>query len=187
MFYFFLKPQPIFKKYCATISFIFVYSEEILEFMTEVVYSKIIQYLENKNLEYQVLDHNPVASAEEYQKVMGTRYEQQAKALLLRYKNSDQKGFIVVSVQAQKTVNLEQLKELLGVKVLKMAQKGQLVSETGCNFGELPPLGSIFGLPLMMDKDLLGEELIYFNAGLLTKSIVMNPISIKEIEEPQLF
>jgi prolyl-tRNA editing enzyme YbaK/EbsC (Cys-tRNA(Pro) deacylase) len=39
----------------------------------------------------------------------------------------------------------------------------------------------------MMDRQLLIEEKIYFNAGALNFSIIMNPVELVRIEEPILF
>ncbi|MCE7735537.1 MAG: hypothetical protein GPJ54_11710 [Candidatus Heimdallarchaeota archaeon] len=118
---------------------------------------------------------------------MKTTLQEQAKALLLRYKMKREKGYYVISIQAQKKVELGKLKKLLRVKELKIAQLTQLIEVTECNFGELPPFGSIFGLQLIIDKDLLQEKLIYFNAGLLTKSIALDPKDLVKLENPILY
>ena len=149
--------------------------------------SKIKSYLEDHNINYQELTHEPAASAEEYHQILGTRYEQQAKALLLRYKKPGEKGFVVVTIQGQKKANLEEIKQLLQAKSVRLAEPSQLLDVTGCKFGELPPLGKIFGLQLVMDKDFLNEPQIYFNAGLLGLSIILSPKDLQKLENPILF
>ena len=149
-------------------------------------YEKIVFAFKSHEISYEEICHKKVASAIEYQAELGTNLEQQAKALLLRYKNEGDNGFYVIALQAQKQANLEKLKDLLDVKTLKLAQKSQLMEVTGCNFGELPPLGSIFGLQLILDRDLLDQEKIYFNAGRLDKSFVVKPDDIVNLENPIL-
>lgn len=149
-------------------------------------YDKIVQIFKLNGINYKEICHKKVASAIEYQAEMGTNLEEQAKALLLRYKNGGDNGFYVIALQAQKQADLKKLKALLDVKTLKLAQKSQLVDVTGCNFGELPPLGSIFGLQLILDRDLLDQEKIYFNAGRLDKSFVVKPDDIVNLENPIL-
>lgn len=63
----------------------------------------------------------------------------------------------------------------------------QLTDVTGCGFGELPPFGALFGVPLILDRDLLGEDEIYFNAGDLSTSIAMDPASLADLEAPKLY
>jgi Ala-tRNA(Pro) deacylase len=75
----------------------------------------------------------------------------------------------------------------LQAKEVRLGIKEQLEQVTGCSYGELPPFGKFFSLPLLMDRDLLLEEEIYFNAGSLTRSLVINPLDLQRIEEPILF
>ncbi|MCG8321195.1 MAG: hypothetical protein MI921_16960 [Cytophagales bacterium] len=148
---------------------------------------KIIHYLHNNNISFWKLDHPPAASAEDYHRTLGTRYEQQAKALLLRYRSHGQKGFVVVTIQAQKKANLALLAGKIGASTIRLATLVQLKEVTGCSFGELPPIGGLFGLQLLMDKDLLSQDMIYFNAGDLSFSVAMAPGALQRLEKPLLF
>jgi hypothetical protein len=47
-------------------------------------------------------------------------------------------------------------------------RRDQLRETTGCDFGELPPAGRLFAIPLLFDKDLLQQDEIYFKAGSLS-------------------
>jgi len=76
------------------------------------------------------------------------------------------------------------VRSLLGAKDVRLATRDQLLEATGCQFGELPPFGQLFGLPLIFDSALQREDEIYFNAGALTTSIAMNPKTIVEMEKP---
>ena len=148
---------------------------------------KILQYLNETDCSFKEINHKPAGSAEEYHNELGTRYEQQAKALFIRYKKEGEKGFVVVAIQAQKKCDLDQIKRLINAKEVRMADKEQLKTETGCNFGELPPLGKPFGFRLLMDKQLLNEDLIYFNCGDLSFSLAVDPKNIDRIEQPMMF
>ena len=153
----------------------------------ETTKEKIIGYFDQANATYEGIHHEPAGSAEEYHNTLGTRYEQQAKALFVRYKKPGEKSFVVVALQAQKRADLSIIKNLLQAKEVKLANKDQLKQVTGCNFGELPPLGKLFGLKLFMDKDLVEEDKIYFNAGDLSFSIAIAPEEITRLEETELF
>jgi len=147
--------------------------------------NKIREYLVANNIAFEELHHESVGDPVEYSKKIGTRLEQQAKALLLRckLKNGD-KGFVVVSVPAQKKADFEKITSLLpGVKSVRVAEKEQLLELTNCNPGELPPMGKMWGIKLFIDKDLLREPKIYFNAGSLNYSIIANPKDIVALEE----
>lgn len=55
---------------------------------------------------------------------------------------------------------------------------------TRCEFGELPPLGGLFGLPLLFDRDLLSEDELFFNAGSLTTSVALSSVTLELLERP---
>lgn len=148
---------------------------------------KIEKYCQDNSIPFKKIEHAQAASAKEYHEILKTKLEQQAKALLLRYKKQGEKGFVVVAIQAQKKVDLEKIKTLQNAKTLRLAELEQLKKETGCGYGELPPLGKIFNLQLFFDKDLLNEKEIYFNAGSLTNSFVVSPQDLFSVEKPILF
>ena len=153
----------------------------------EGIPQRIIAYLEAGRVSFEKIDHPSAGGVEEYRQTLGTRLEQQAKALFLRVKYKNSKSFAIAAIQAQKKADLNLLTRLLGALEIRLGTKEQLEEITGCTYGELPPLGKIFSVPLLMDKDLLLEQKIYFNAGSLTFSIVMSASDLISLEEPILF
>jgi Ala-tRNA(Pro) deacylase len=151
------------------------------------VSTRIVEYLKKYNVPFEQLTHPSAGSAEEYRKTMGTRLEQQAKALFIRFKKTGGKGFAVATIQAQKKVDLNFMCKLLGAREVKLGTLEQLQEVTGCNYGELPPMGKLFAVPLLMDRELLNEPKIYFNAGSLRFSITMDPAELVKLEQPILF
>jgi Ala-tRNA(Pro) deacylase len=151
------------------------------------VYTKIKSLFEANNIPYKEIQHAPGASAEDYHNAVGCQYEQQAKCLLVRVKAEGGKYYAVVSIPAQKRLDLDQLKNKLNAKEIRMANKDELKEVIGCNFGEVPPLGSIFTIKLILDQELLSEEEVYMNAGKVDVSFVVNPKDIQKLENPVLF
>jgi Ala-tRNA(Pro) deacylase len=76
---------------------------------------------------------------------------------------------------------------LNGCKKVQFVSQEELKRVTGCNFGELPPLGKIFGLQLLMETELLQEEEIFLNAGRMALSFVVDPKDVARLEHPLLF
>jgi threonyl-tRNA synthetase len=146
-------------------------------------YQSLIQLLSDKSVKYQYIEHKECATADEYHEVLGTKYEEQAKALFLKYKTEGQKHYLVFAIPAQKKADLKSVAKILNVKEVKMATKEELLEVTGCNFGELTPIASLFGLKLLLDEDFLGLENIYFNAFRLDGSIKMNPSDLSLTED----
>lgn len=70
-------------------------------------------------------------------------------------------------------VDLEKMRALLGEKRLSLATPEEVLHVTGCVIGSVPPFGNLFGIPVYVDRSLLHNSEIAFNAGMLTRSIVM--------------
>ncbi|HWA34576.1 MAG TPA: YbaK/EbsC family protein [Cyclobacteriaceae bacterium] len=151
------------------------------------VTEKIVDYLTTNGVAFEQITHPAADSAEAYQKTLNTRLEQQAKALFVRFKKTGSKGFVIVAIQAQKKADLDLVRRLIHANEVRLGTREQLAEITGCGYGELPPFGKIFSVPLVMDKDLLSEEKVYFNAGSLTCSVTLDPNEIARLENPILF
>lgn len=152
------------------------------------VYAELSAYFQSNGVPYREIHHVPAAATEEYHQALGCRYEQQAKCLFLKIKHGGGAfSYAICAIQAQKRADLKRLTELLGAKEVKMGTADALFEVTGCRFGELPPAASMFGVPLLMDVDLLREDEIYLNAGRLDVSFVISPADLQRLEQPTLY
>ncbi|MFJ1561500.1 YbaK/EbsC family protein [Streptomyces mirabilis] len=148
-------------------------------------YHRLIEHFTKNGVQFEEIEHPPAASAEEYSRVVGSALREQAKALLLRrYRRAGGKDFVLHSLPGDQRGDLDALTEVLDAKRLRMANAGELAEATGCTFGELPSVGSIFGIPLSMDARLLAQPRIFFNAGALDRSVVLDPQQLKALESP---
>ena len=146
----------------------------------------IKEYLVSKGIVFEELFHESAGNPIEYSKKIGTRLENQAKALLLRCKkNGGEKIYVIVAVPANKKVDFDIISKKIGnnIKSIRVAEKEQLLELTGCQSGELPPLGKLWGIQVLLDKDLFLEPKIYFNSGSLKYSIIADPHDIARIED----
>ena len=150
-------------------------------------HDRIVEYLDSNGVEYEVIRHQPAASAEDYHQIVGTRYEQQAKSIFLRVKRASEKSFAVLTIQAQKRADLQRAAALLGAREVKMATREQLEQQTGCTFGELAPFGRLYDIPLLIDADLLIQDGIYFNAGDVSISLRIDPNALRDLEQAQIY
>jgi Ala-tRNA(Pro) deacylase len=139
------------------------------------VEERLRTYFDDRGIKYRVFDHEPAATAEEYHAVVGTRYEQMPKAVFLRYSRQEGERFAILALQAYKRADLKRIASLLDARTVRLGTRQQLRDMTGCEFGELPPVGPLFGLESLLDQDLLSEETLYFSAGSLTRSFAVTP------------
>ena len=152
----------------------------------EDIYAKIKKYFIDNDIHFREVAHEAGASAEDYHKALGCRYEQQLKCLLLKIYEDGKEYFVVLTIPAQKRADFEVIKSAMNAKKVRMATKEELKTVTGCNYGELPPLGKIFNIQLIMDKDFLKEQETFMNAGKVDVSFVVNPLDLQRLEIPIL-
>ncbi|MDH6486638.1 YbaK/EbsC family protein [Streptomyces sp. SAI-127] len=149
------------------------------------VYHRLVDHLRNNGVPFQEIEHPPAASAEEYRRVVGSALHEQAKALLLRrHRRGGGKDLLIHVLPGDQRGDLDALAGPLEAKRLRMARGGELREATGCSFGELPSVGSVFGLPLSMDARLLAQKRIFFNAGVLDRSVILDPKDLEAVESP---
>ena len=135
----------------------------------EELFERIIDSLNREKIEYKVLEHKAVYTSEEAARVRGTELRQGAKALICKI----DKGFLQAVISAEKELDIEKLREILGAKNLTLANADEVKKISGVSIGAVPPFANLFGIPIYVDKSVIANEEISFNAGLHTKSIVM--------------
>ena len=146
----------------------------------EQVFNEIKQILDSKKIKYQLLDHEPTPTSKDSARVRGTSEEQGAKAIILRSEGE----FILCVLPGNERIDLKKLRLIINKKSLSLAAREEVIKVTNCVPGEVPPFGNIFKIKTFVDKTLLKNKEIAFNAGLMTKSIIMLTTDFLEIVRP---
>lgn len=147
------------------------------------VYNRIIELLKNNNIQYEEYRHQPVISSEDAQRVRGdASLSQGAKAIVIKLKESN---YVLVVLQGDKRINSKKIKQYFKVSEFRFANEEELINVTnGVLRGGVPPFGSVMGLQTYVDKQLLTNEYIFFNAGSRSISMKLNTKDYIEIEKP---
>lgn len=136
---------------------------------TSPLYQKIIDLLDKNHIMYTLYEHEPVFTSKQAAEVRQTKNTAGAKALLFI---ADTKPVLIV-LRGTDKVNTKRFKEQRNIKDLRFASKEEVYAITGVEIGAVPPMGTIINIPTFVDKQLLSETEIAFNAGAHTKSIKM--------------
>jgi aspartyl-tRNA synthetase len=147
-----------------------------------IVFEKIKDSLNKDKVEYEVMEHKPVYTSKEAALVRGTKLEQGAKALICK----TEKGFVQAVISAAKELNEQELKKILGVKNLKLANADEVKELTGISIGAVPPFGNLWGIGVHIDKSITANEEIAFNAGMHTHSIKMKSKDLVKVTGAKL-
>ena len=135
----------------------------------DAVFRQIIDALDREKMEHEVIEHKPVYTSQEAADARGTTLEQGCKALICKL----EKGFVQVVVGASMELDFKKLKKELHIQFAELATADDVKKVSGLSIGAVPPFGNLFGLKVYMDKSVLKNKEVAFNAGLHTKSIKM--------------
>jgi prolyl-tRNA editing enzyme YbaK/EbsC (Cys-tRNA(Pro) deacylase) len=138
--------------------------------MPAAIFQRITALLAEHSIPYRHVHHQPTYTSEESARARGESTRIGGKALVMKIE--DQFKLFVLS--AARRMNSRAVKDHLGVKRTRFADKDELMELTSCVPGCVPPFGEpITALPLYLDSSILENEKIAFNAGSLTDSIIM--------------
>jgi prolyl-tRNA editing enzyme YbaK/EbsC (Cys-tRNA(Pro) deacylase) len=136
------------------------------------VLKAILAMLDEHDVKYRHLTHEPTRTSAEAAKVRGLSMRIGGKALLMKAGTGDR--FVIVVMSAALKLNSNALRRELGVDRLRFATVDELKELTGLVPGCVPPFGEpILPFALYVDQSILANDRIAFNAGSLTDSVIM--------------
>ena len=145
------------------------------------VHARIVTHLDALHLEYRELEHEPTPTSEDSARARGEPLWTGAKAIVL--KAGDR--FALCVFRATRRLDSGALKRALGSKRVRFATAAELLELTGLVPGSVPPFGEpVLPLPLYLDASVADGERVAFNAGALTRSIVMPTEAYLRAVEP---
>ncbi|MDO8488464.1 MAG: YbaK/EbsC family protein [bacterium] len=147
------------------------------------VNQRIIELLDEQKIIYRSLEHAPTKTCADAANIRGTTLEQGAKALVCI---ADKKPVMIVLPCSQK-LDTKTFKLAFKVKDLRFATPEEVTQITGLVIGSIPPFGSLFELPTYLNTALGKNTQIAFNAGDVSRSVIMNFADFVSLEHPQVF
>lgn len=150
---------------------------------------QITDLLTQNNYWYETFVHEPVFTSAEAAKARPEyTLHQGAKAILAKIeKKNKEEVFVVFVIPGDLRMDSKKIKQALDIKGFRFATEEELIKLTnGVQRGALPPFGHFFNLPLYVDKRLLENEKIVFNAGDRRFSVAMKTKDYQELVHPQV-
>jgi len=141
---------------------------------------KLIAFLTAQQAEYQLVAHQAAGLSVEVSQARGTDLHQDAKALLLETSGAAS-PYVIAVTPADLQVHTKRLRKNQGWRDAKLADRETVRRITGCEIGEVPPFGELFGLPTYVDERLYDNLVIAFNAADLHCSILISASEFRRI------
>jgi len=148
------------------------------------IFQKIKNHLQENSIDFKELHHQPTHTSEDSAKARGEDVSIGGKAIVMKIED-DFKLFVL---SAALKIDSKKIKEFFGAKRIRFANREELKKLTGLVPGAVPPFGRpILKLNLYVDRSILENERIAFNAGSLTDSIIMSTKDYIMKTNPQIF
>eukprot|EP00533_Pseudo-nitzschia_delicatissima_P013111 CAMPEP_0197281558 /NCGR_PEP_ID=MMETSP1432-20130617/22930_1 /TAXON_ID=44447 /ORGANISM="Pseudo-nitzschia delicatissima, Strain UNC1205" /LENGTH=186 /DNA_ID=CAMNT_0042748375 /DNA_START=192 /DNA_END=752 /DNA_ORIENTATION=+ len=162
-------------------------------------YRSITAFLDQNEIEYKTVHHEETLTSEDSARVRGVPLSTGGKALLLKIDETIQSYFCLFVMSASRKLNSKAIKKEFKkldkpVKSTRFATADELAKITnGLVPGCVPPFGKpilkIAGdydvyLELYVDTSIQENEVIAFNAGSLTDSVIMSANDYIRVSQP---
>jgi len=144
---------------------------------------RVVEFLEKSSVRYEVSEHAPAFTAQQMAAVEHEPGKYVAKPVIVK---ADGK-YLMCVLSACYKIDLRALKDQLGAQSVELAEEkeiGKMFDD--CELGAEPPFGNLYDLPVVMDKALVKDEHITFQAGTHEKAIRMSMEDYRKLVKPKL-
>lgn len=126
--------------------------------------------LDREHVHYDVLSHPQAFRAATVAQTLRVPEQQMAKVVIVKVNTQ----FVTTVLPASWRVDLQCLRKMFGTHRVRLATE-QEIKELfpDCELGAMPPLGTLYGLPVYVDRSLTGDEQIIFEGGTHSEAIRM--------------
>jgi Ala-tRNA(Pro) deacylase len=123
---------------------------------------RVQDYLAARQTAYDVLSHARTGSSAQTARAAHVPADGLVKGVVVK----DDAGYVLAVLPASRHVVLSQLARALHRLPLQLADEAEFTALfSDCDRGALPPLGGIYGLPMMVDEAVDEQPEVYFEAG----------------------
>jgi len=150
-------------------------------------YDRLRQRLDAANVPYRVIDHPPEGRTAEVSAIRGHSVRQAAKCIILIVKlGKKTTRFVLAVVRGDGRVDFDRVKRLFGATYVGFASADVAERLAGSVSGTVLPFAMSGDVSLLVDPFLLAEEVFYFNAARLDRSLAMRPEDYLAVAQPQV-
>jgi Ala-tRNA(Pro) deacylase len=142
---------------------------------------RLANFLAEKRVPFETLIHAPAFTAQKRAKFLRCPGKQVVKSVLLLGPN----GYFLAVLPAIHHVDTEAVANALGGPV-RLADSGEIAQTfQDCEYGVVPPFGTLYGLATVMDESLEPEALLVFEGHTHAEAIRMRCGDFEQLEEPR--
>ena len=143
----------------------------------------IREFLHDRHIDFREVTHPTAYTAQEEAAVAHVPGREWAKTVVCF---ADHEPILVV-LPAHYSVDLDRLRAATGAARVRLATEAEIVDlYPGCEAGAMPPLGGLWGLPVIADACLERQPTITVNGGTHTDVIELSWEDFVQAEHPRI-
>jgi Ala-tRNA(Pro) deacylase len=143
---------------------------------------RLDEFLTDRKVPFQRLHHPPAYTANRVAQALHVPGRAMAKSVLVRTAN----GYILTVLPATHRVDMDRLQEDLHERDIDLASEDEMERIfLDCERGAMPPFGSLYDLPTLVDESLAEDEEIVFEGQDHEQAIRMRYRDYEAVEQPR--
>jgi Ala-tRNA(Pro) deacylase len=144
---------------------------------------RLDEFLSHQHVPFRRLHHRPAYTANRVAQLLHVPGKEMAKTVLVKTGH----GYVLAVLPATHHVDLERLRQDLDEERVGLATEGEMGQLfPDCERGAVPPFGSLYKLPTMVDESLAEDEEIVFEGQGHEEAIAMAYRDYIAVEHPRM-
>jgi Ala-tRNA(Pro) deacylase len=146
------------------------------------VTTNIRQYLEEEGVSYDIICHDETLTSSEEAKAVGIEGGHVAKTLVIKAGGG---GEVLAVVPATERVDIHKLRDATNDNHARLATEQEMKEEHAeFELGAVPPLGELFGAPVLLDQRLEKADEVVFAGGTHKDSVKVSGEDFLKLTHP---
>jgi Ala-tRNA(Pro) deacylase len=130
--------------------------------------SLVTDYLGERGVAFEVVAHRRAFTSLQEARDLGVAADEVLKTVAVRTRGR----YVLAVVPSSRRLDLRLVRESLDDPDARLASEAELGADfPGYELGALPPLGSLLGVRMLVDPEVLSHETVLFAAGIETESV----------------
>jgi len=138
----------------------------------------IMNLLRERQVPFEVIEHAPVYNNAAMAEAAKVPLGDTLKNIMLETTEGE---IIVVVVPGDQRFDTKRLIAKAGTKRVVFAKPEKVLEFAGCAVGSVPPFGYAKPVRVFLDPAVLAKAAVYFNPGVHTKSVKVDPKRLKDL------
>ena len=144
---------------------------------------RLKELLERHGIHFESITHLPAYTAQGIAAMTHISGKEVAKTVIVKLDGQ----MAMAVVPASHRIDLRKLQAEMSAKSVSLASEAEFKDAfPGCETGAMPPFGSLYGLPVLVDEAVTQDREIVFNAGTHTELVRLAYADFARVENPRV-